>query len=279
MKIRNPFARRTASVSGADNPVSATVTTPTTPIEVTPAAVPFVTGESQKITLGSDAVWDTEAHPHLLIAGPQDSGKTTLQRRVIDHCIQHKDDWLVYGMDLYRTQFVPYFDYGAPVEHVARTVSESILDLRSIQDEIRSRLIRMEKHGYKSYRELSGRLPAIMVVIDESYHVLPAIMTPAERAAMDKFDVRVEALGILKELSSYGSRAGIHISMATRVPEQGITDDLRKNMSCRVVTGVLPGESSKLMLGNESVSALMAGQGYIQFGKQGKTFTVLNPSE
>lgn len=277
MKLRNLFSRRhTSSLADTDEDSIPAPPTPVPEPDVV-AGPPFIPGEAQRIVLGPDAVWDTEANTHMLIAGPQDTGKSTLQRRVLDHCIQHKDEWRIYGMDLYQTQFTDYVDYGTPVEHIAHDVSSSILDLRLIQDEMRSRVIRMGKHGYKSYRELGGKIPSIMVVIDETYHVLPVIMTPAERAAA-KFDVRIEALNILQELAVNGSRAGIHISMASCVPAERITDALRKTMTCRVVTGALPAETSQLMLGTDDAVGLMTGQGYIATGKQGKTFTIFNSS-
>lgn len=273
MKVKNLFsklARRETKPDPAETDVMALVAPAPVP------AAPFVPGEAQKIILGPDAVWDTGTHPHLLVAGPQGTGKTTLQRLIIEHCLNHETQWRIYGVDLYRTQLTSYVEYGAPVEHIARSVSESILDLRLVQDEMRGRLLKMKKHGVASYRELSGQVPAIMVIIDESYHILPAIMTPAARTAAE-FDVRIESLNILKELMEHGARAGVHISMGTRAPDQGITDDLRKHMTCRVVTGASNVESSLLVLGNEEAVGLEKGQSYIQYGEEGRVFTILNP--
>lgn len=266
MKLRNLFFRQTTTLA---NNTAPTVMMAVVPLPEEPA--PYQPGDAQRISIGEDVLWDTDLYPHLLITGPAETGKTTLQRRIIEHCIQHGDQWRVYGMDLSRKQFSSYVEHGAPVEHIAQTVSESIRDLRLIHDEMMRRLIKMRDQSLTSYRELVGELPAVMVVVDETYHVLPVIMTPAERAAAE-FDVRIEALNILKELTSHGARAGIHISMATRVPAYGITGDLWKNLNCRVVTAPSGVEVSTLVLGDETASLLDAGESYIQRDKEGLVF-------
>ncbi|MBC9704864.1 MAG: hypothetical protein H9W81_07790 [Enterococcus sp.] len=274
MKIKNLLSRSSHPAPPAA--VSAPVEIPVPAIPSPPVS----DTDAYRFLLGAgteEVVWDSEAAPHLLIAGPQGSGKTQMQRMIIDHCLQYSERWRVYGIDLTKTALSPYVEYGSPVEHIAHSVPEGIRDLRLLHDEMMRRLLKMDAKGLADYRELDRSLPALMVVIDETYHILPAIMTPAQRASETNFDVRVEALNILKELTRHGARAGLHVVMATRSPGYGITEDLWKNFTFRVVTGASNREASKLVLGNEVATNLGAGESYAQHGETGLVFSIVPP--
>jgi len=115
---------------------------------------------------------DMRRTPHMLITGGTGTGKTTLQRSIALHCLNHSQsmDIELYGVDFNRVELEPYF--RGFEERLATTLEEAYELFRALELRFEERLTELESLGVANVS--SSDLPAIYVIVDSLYDIFVA---------------------------------------------------------------------------------------------------------
>lgn len=212
--------------------------------------------------------------PHIFISGSTGSGKSTVQRSIINHCLQHSEDWRFLGIDLSRVEFSPYAQYEPAVLAIASDVSESVNVLRYAKDEMMERYKKMETNGVSHFKGLPQHMNALMIMIDGAYNLLmPSGIKTEEGREEDA--LKAEATQLIGDIARLGRFTGIHLAISTSRIDKRLLPPLA--LSCitsRVVLGKTDSIASMLALGNENgtLTKSQRGAGYVQVGNEGQKF-------
>lgn len=229
------------------------------------------------------ATWDTNNSANLLINGSVGSGKSTIERNLIFHCLQHPDKWRVWGIDLGPWELASLSKKYAPVvENVATDMDGALEICRAVRDEMLDRHEKMAALGVKNYRDLPDEPTAIMFLISElsglfgSYGgQMPIGIT--KDALQDEFSM------ILTKISRLGRAAGIHLVLSSwETGTNFIGNELRDNLTTKIHLGSTAPAESPLLLGDTDAALLnwmkwegrtIRGRGYIKhLGRKGQEF-------
>ena len=236
-------------------------------------------GEWNKIPVGvgTDGVvtWDVSVAPHALVTGTTGGGKSTIQRNLIFHCIQHSDRWRFLGIDVKRVELSPYVKYDPVVMGIATNVEDGVEIIRYANEEMMNRYEQMEGLGVNHFKDLPEMPYALMVMIDESYMFLaPSGIKTDEGKAEDA--LKGEASKAIGDIARLGRAAGVHLVLATQRPDATVIyGELKQNLACRIAAGRMDSIASSMTLDNDNATRLpgnIKGRGYIQAFGEGEQF-------
>ena len=222
-----------------------------------------------------EVVWDIKTVPHALITGTTGGGKSTIQRNLIFHCIQHSDRWSFLGVDVKRVELKPYKQYDSAVVGIATNVEDGVEICRFARDEMMDRYEKMEELGVNHFLDLPNPPKALMVMIDESYMFLaPSGIKTDEGKAED--EIKGEASKILGDIARLGRASGVHLVLATQRPDaKVIYGELKQNLAARIAAGRMDSIASSMTLDNENATRLpggIKGRGFYQQFGEGEQF-------
>lgn len=223
-----------------------------------------------------EVYWETQKHAHMLISGPAGSGKTNLQTRILQHCATHPGDWEVFVSDIKGWNLREAVqEYGNPLWQSGESMEEVAQMIRDLRDMMKARYAHMESEGVSYFRDASGNTRAVMIVLDEIYHLLsPAGFKSPEGKREDA--LRVEMKDILVRIASHGAAAGFHLCLSTHRPDASLlTGGFGEDLQVRIAAGRMDTIASIMSLGNDEAARLngqQRGQGYYQVNGAGFPF-------
>jgi len=221
---------------------------------------------------GSPLLWNTKILPHFLLAGTTGSGKSIIQRNILNHCVMHNHKWRLLGIDLKIVELKPYIQYSRTVQAIATTLEDSLKLLRYAKEIMLKRYEKMAEAGVNYFEhmvdpETKSPYHAIMLLIDEAYMLLAPERETTEKDLLHN-KLRWEARDLVYDIARLGRAAGIHMTLATQRPDATvITGDLKKNIDFRVAAGRLSATPSTMVLGSraaENLTENIRGRGYFR---------------
>lgn len=174
---------------------------------------------------GKPIVDDFARIAHLLVAGSTGSGKSVwLNSLLVFWCLTFtRDELQLYLIDPKRVELSPFRGANI-VKDVITDVSKAIALLKNLIDEMENRYTLFEENGVRNitqYRKKIGKLPNIVVVIDEF-------------ADLYMFNKKIE--DDVLTLAQKSRACGIHLLIATQRPSVDIiSGTVKSNLPSRVV--------------------------------------------
>ncbi|MGY0693004.1 FtsK/SpoIIIE domain-containing protein [Virgibacillus sp. FSP13] len=164
--------------------------------------------------------FDLIKYPHILLSGETGSGKSSGIRGILTTLIKAKQPnelRLVLG-DLKRSEF-HLFKHIEHVEGVYHSADTLRPELKKVKREMVKRGNKLDEAGVNSIDELEGKIPYIIVCIDE------VALLKKETDVMD----------ILEEISSIGRSLGVFIMLSMQRPDSKLLDGkLKVNLTVRM---------------------------------------------
>ena len=239
------------------------------------AGYPWNTFPLGKMGGSKISFWEPARSPNLLITGPAGAGKSVIERSLIFHCLQNPDKWRIYGIDPHRVELGSYKKHSPVVARIATELEDAVDLCRFIKDEMMDRYTMMEKAGVNNYQDLPETPHAILFLVDEVAVFLSLSGSKTEGGkAEDK--LKGEASMLLTKIARAGRAAGIHLALVTQRPDvKIINQELRNNITTRIVMGRVDAIHSSMTLGNDEATRIpwrIRGRGYIQHNGQGRQF-------
>lgn len=233
-----------------------------TPIPVS-GTLPIYLGNS----LTGPQKLDLATLPHLLIAGPTGTGKTTLLKLILSYLIQHTTAQL-YTADMARTDLTFIEKYGGIF---IPTASGLQIVINELHTELFTRLDTLAKHKCENLFELNKliknpSLPRIVLAIDEL-----AIFRPKPGTDREEKQSILNTFAKLIDLASTGRKAGIHLILCTQQPNKDVIPALlRDNIPCRIAFKCVTRWQSDAILQSPSALYLPAAPGrcILQHGEE-----------
>ena len=229
------------------------------------------------IGVGADGeiVWDINVVPHALVTGTTGGGKSTIQRNLIFHCVQHPNDWRFLGIDVKRVELKPYLKYDPVVVGIATTLEDGVEICRYARDEMMDRYEKMEELGVNHYHDLPDKPFALMLMVDETYMFLAPSGLKTDEGKMED-ELKGEASKILGDIARLGRASGVHLVLATQRPDaKVIYGELKQNLAARIAAGRMDSIASNMTLDNDNATRLpgnVKGRGFFQAFGEGEQF-------
>lgn len=214
---------------------------------------------------GTELIWEATRSGNLILAGPTGSGKSTMERNLIFHCLNNPDQWQVTGIDLRRVNLSAYAKYPHVVKRIATNREEADEALGDMYAKMIERYDAMENEGVTNYRDLSQSLHAHMLLIDDVYML---------HASSDSIE-SIERYRKVEELLRLGRAAGIHVVVSVSSPIGIINQELLLNIPTRILTTWMNSAQSELLLGNKKgtrIDRTIKGRGHFQEFGEGTDF-------
>ncbi|MBC9707546.1 MAG: hypothetical protein H9W81_22010 [Enterococcus sp.] len=237
-------------------------------------------GEWDKIPLGlgteGEVFWDVSKAPMSLITGTTGGGKSTIQRNIIFHCIQHSDRWRFLGIDVKRVELSPYVKYDPVVMGIATNVADGVEIIRYANEEMMNRYTEMEARGVNHFKDLPEVPYALMVLVDETYMFLAQSPAKSSDEVKEENELKGEASKAIGDIARLGRAAGVHLVLATQRPDATVIyGELKQNLACRIAAGKADTIASQMTLDNDNATRLpgnIKGRGYVQVFGEGEQF-------
>jgi len=213
------------------------------------------------VNIDGDVVYkDIADMPHLLIAGTTGSGKSVMINTIIQALTKQNtaDQLQLVLIDPKRVELAPF----AKVPHLMLPVvyeDEEIVDtLQLLTGEMDDRYKTLQEAGARSAAEYKGKMPPIVVVVDEFADLM---MTSADNRS-ERAVVR---------LAQKARAVGIHLVLATQRPSADVVTGLLKaNIATRIAFLAASRVNSQIVLDTAGAEAL-TGKGDMLFMDPSKT--------
>ena len=189
--------------------------------------------QTEVISLGDseyhDVRWDVRKDTHLLATGDLCSGKSMLLRGVIQHCLEHADDWAVLSAEL-TNRYLLSREYDDSSVIRAHGPVESLKMLRGVKKVIEDRRSILAPEGGQQ-----TPLRKVMVTISELEFISPLYLKDSmeiwhlgpyetRQELLRKVDeVSEEALELVAFILDAGRVAGVHLAATTPSIRNGST--------------------------------------------------------
>lgn len=237
-------------------------------------------GQWDKIPIGlgteGEVFWDVSKAPMSLITGTTGGGKSTIQRNIIFHCIQHSDRWRFLGIDVKRVELSPYVKYDPVVMGIATNVADGVEIIRYANEEMMNRYTEMEARGVNHFKDLPEVPYALMVMVDETYMFLAQSPAKSSDEVKEENELKGEASKAIGDIARLGRAAGVHLVLATQRPDATVIyGELKQNLACRIAAGKADTIASQMTLDNDNATRLpggIKGRGYVQVFGEGEQF-------
>lgn len=219
---------------------------------------PAISGKTLPIIVGKDLngrrmAYDMDEYPHLLLAGETGSGKSSLMRAILTTLMLTKspDELRFVLADMKRSEFGLYRNM-AHVDGVYMSAKQLAPALKKIKKEMERRGNLLDKHEKTHVRELSEKLPNIIVAIDE------VALLKKEK----------EIMHTLEDISSVGRSLGILLFLSVLRPDHQILDGKLKNNLTVRISGRQSNEANSRIVGTP-------GAHEIDIDKKGRMIAVI----
>lgn len=186
------------------------------------ARLPLVLGACR---LGIPVLADLAEMPHVLVGGATGSGKSVMLHSMINSLLIGKNDVSLALIDPKRVEFSCYDGMSRLYGPIARTPQDSMELLDSLTAEMERRFVRLEKSGCRDIGCYRGRMPFIVIVIDE----LADLMMVSKKGTQE----------LVCRLAQKSRACGMHLIVATQRPSVDVVTGLIKanfpaRISCQV---------------------------------------------
>ena len=224
---------------------------------------------------GKTVFWNPTTSPNLLISGESGSGRTSLIRNLIFHCLQHADKLRVLGIDLRDLDFNPYKKYDPQVLGIATKLEEGVDVCVFAHEKMMERYAKLEELGLNNYLDLPDAPPALVLFINDINSFLAKSGIKTEEG-IENDALKNESSIILTELTRLGRAVGIYLVVENQSPEPNTAyGEWAHNISTRIVTGRVDAAHSLMTLQNEEATRTttgIPGRSYIQDHGEGQQF-------
>ncbi len=221
-------------------------------------ALPIPLGRSR---LG--AFWvDLATLPHLLVGGTTNYGKSGFLREVLVTLVTRfdPDDLYLALADLKSgVEFGVFEELPHLRIPVMTTLAACIAGFESVSGEVDRRLAllrseRVENIGRYNRGRTSGRLPYLVVVVDEVGELRPADTTDKEERGE-----RQRAISLLIRIGRLGRAAGVHLICATQRPDaETVGGQLKAQLPATIAFYVRDAVQSRILLDDRAAADLPA---------------------
>jgi DNA segregation ATPase FtsK/SpoIIIE-like protein len=213
-------------------------------------------------------VWDVKQDAHAMISGLTGSGKSVLQRLILNHALAHNKAWQIIAVDLKRVELSWLAPYSN-VTVVATELESAVEALEQAAAETRRRLALCAAEGVNYFTLLAEVLPAVLVMVDETYPLFAIEQRPRGESATEDA-LRDRAYEAAKYLVERGRAVGMHAVMGSqRISHEGMPGVVRANCMMRIAAGRAYNEVASLMaLDDEAAAHLpkIKGRGMVRDG-------------
>lgn len=205
------------------------------------AKLPLALGQCRN---GETLVADLAEMPHLLISGSTGSGKSIMLHSIINSLLMAKHSVNLALIDPKRVEFSYYSKLLNLHGPIARSVDASIDALNKLIKEMEKRFQRLEKYGVRDINGLKGRMPFIVVIIDE----LADLMMASKKEVQE----------LVCRLAQKSRACGIHLVIATQRPSVDvITGVIKANFPARISCQVSAAIDSRVVLDRNGAETLV----------------------
>jgi len=191
------------------------------------AKLPLALGKNRT---GEPIIVDLAAMPHLLVGGATGSGKSIMLQTIINSLLINEKQFINFALiDPKRVEFSYYNSLSQLYGPVARDVDGAMSLLERLVAEMENRFAKLEKAGVRDINSYKGRMPYIVVVIDE----LADLMMVSKKSTQ----------GYICRLAQKSRACGIHLIIATQRPSVDVVTGLIKanfpaRLSCQVSSAI-----------------------------------------
>ena len=209
---------------------------------------------------GTPLIIDLINMPHLLVGGATGSGKSIMLQSIINSLLINEKQFINFALiDPKRVEFSYYDRLSQLYGPVARDVSEAIELLKKLVEEMESRFSRLEKSGARDVNTYKGRMPYIVLIIDE----LADLMMVSKNETQE----------YVCRLAQKSRACGIHLVVATQRPSVDvITGLIKANFPARLSCQVSSAIDSRILLNRNGAEKLL-GKGDAIITCSGHNFT------
>lgn len=211
--------------------------------------------------------------PHCLVCGPTGSGKSVLQRSILNHVLAHEETWRIVAIDMKRVEMTWLRKYPQVLK-VAVDLEEAVSVLRSLREEMMRRYEEMEEEGVNHAQDLASPPPAILCMIDESTVLLAAEGIKSDEGR-ERDALHAEAGMIIGELGRLSRASMIHVIACFQRPDaKFLSGEIKANFDSRIAAGRMDTTPSMMVLDSEAANRLpkIKGRGMIRIGGELTTF-------
>jgi len=191
------------------------------------AKLPLALGKNRS---GTPLVVDLSTMPHLLVGGATGSGKSIMLQTIINSLLINEKQFINFALiDPKRVEFSYYDSLSQLYGPVARDVTSAMELLERLVEEMEKRFSRLEKSGARDMSTYKGRMPYIVVIIDE----LADLMMVSKKMTQE----------YVCRLAQKSRACGIHLVIATQRPSVDVVTGLIKanfpaRLSCQVSSAI-----------------------------------------
>lgn len=188
--------------------------------------LPLALGRTRQ---GGTLIADLAEMPHLLVAGATGSGKSVALHVILNSILASGVDAKFALIDPKRVEFSCYAGMPSLYSPIAQDPQDAVVLLETLVEEMDRRFDILQKAGRRDVREHSGRMPFVVLVVDE----LAELMMVARKTVQD----------LICRLAQKSRACGIHLVVATQRPSTDVVTGLIKanfpaRLSCRVSSAV-----------------------------------------
>lgn len=196
---------------------------------------------------GSPLVIDLVKMPHLLISGATGSGKSIFLQAIINSLLINKSTVKLALIDTKRVEFAYYSEISNLYSPIAKDIDNALTLLQNLIEEMETRFLLLEKNGARDILSYDGRMPYIVVVIDE----LADLMMSSKKESQE----------LICRLAQKSRACGIHLVVATQRPSVDVvTGVIKANFPGRLSCQVSAAVDSRTILDRNGAETL-AGKG------------------
>lgn len=212
-------------------------------VESNDSLLPLILGQQRN---GDSLIADLTQMPHLLVSGATGSGKSVMLHSIINSLLLTPNVRLVL-MDPKRVEFSCYDGIKPLFAPIAQDVNGALNLLRCLVSEMERRFIRLEKVGVRNIEFFPGKMPYLVLVIDE----MADLMASSKK----------EFQHLVCKLAQKSRACGIHIVAATQRPSVDvITGVIKANFPARIACRVSSQADSRTIL-NQGGAEKLLGRG------------------
>lgn len=204
------------------------------------AQLPLALGQLRN---GQTLVADLYKMPHLLVSGATGSGKSILLQSIINSLLVSNRHVNLALIDPKRVEFSYYDRLSNLYGPIARSVNSSLALLTSLIKEMDRRFTILEKCSARDITSYKGKMPFVVVVIDE----LADLMMASKKTAQE----------LICRLAQKSRACGIHLVIATQRPSVDVVTGLIKaNFPARISCQVSAAIDSRTILDKNGAETL-----------------------
>jgi FtsK/SpoIIIE family len=221
---------------------------------------------------GQTVIWDPIDCPHMLIAGPNKTGKSNIERLLALQALARPDEWRVMGFDPLGVELGWLAEVPGPgVELLATNLEDIAVGFQRILREIAIREVRCQTAGVNTVLELKKPPPMLLVIIDEVTELLGKDGGKSEEGKAE--DALKEWMSrTLAKIARTGRKYGVYLVLATQRPDVslGFLGNMKAQLHARVATAYMDSTASRMVLDNTRAtelpdSDLFPGRSLVQF--------------